>query len=87
MNDDERQKALEIAVLSMKELVLRHEERLDTFNEDFIRSREDFDFKLNALINAQMKNEEGIAELRASIGDLRDESRSQLSRIEKLERV
>ena len=87
MNADDRQDALEQAVLAMKELVLRHEERLDTFDADFARSRQDFDFKLNALIDAQLKNEEGIAELRRSIGELRDESRSHLTRIEKLESV
>ena len=87
MNADDRQDALEQAILAMKELVLRHEERLDTFDADFARSRQDFDFKLNALIDAQLKNEEGIAELRRSIGELRDESRSHLTRIEKLESV
>ena len=78
---------MEDVIVLLKDLIVRHEERMDTLDVDFERSRRDFDFKMNALIDAQLKNEEGIAELQKSIGELRDESRSQVKRIEKLERA
>ena len=87
MNVEDRVNRMEDVIVLLKDLIVRHEERLDTFDVDFERSRRDFDFKMNALIDAQLKNEEGFAELRKSIGELRDESRSQVKRIEKLERV
>ena len=87
MNVEDRVNRMEDVIVLLKDLIVRHEERLDTFDVDFERSRRDFDFKMNALIDAQLKNEEGIAELQKSIGELRDESRSQVKRIEKLERV
>jgi len=94
MNIDDKVDRMEGVIILLKELIVRHEERLDNheerhnwFEAALKRSREDFDFKMNALIDAQLKNEEGIAELQKSIGELRDESRSQVKRIEKLERV
>jgi len=87
METEERLKQIEKAVLLMQELVLSHEDRLDTFRDDMRLAREDFEFKLNALIDAQIKNEEGFTSLRTSIAELRDESKSQLSRIERLERA
>ena len=78
MATEERVKRIEKAMVLMQELVVRHEERIDTFDADFKRSREDFEFKLNALIDAQLKNEEGIRELREA-------SSAQLHRIERLE--
>ena len=87
MNVEDRVNRMEDVIVLLKDLIVRHEERLDTFDVDFERSRRDFDFKMNALIDAQLKNEESIGELQKSIGELRDESRSQVKRIEKLERV
>ena len=94
MTTEDRVNRMEDVIVLLKDLIVRHEERLDTheerlytFDTDFKRSREDFEFKMNALIDAQLKNEEGFAELRKSIGELRDESRSQVKRIEKLERL
>lgn len=85
MNDEERIKQVEEAILVMKDLVVNHNERLDDFfsaleNERREReeSRKDFDFKLNALIDAQLRNE-------ADIGQLKEASLSQLKRIETLE--
>lgn len=76
---------MEEIVILLKALILRHQERLDsqeekvsTFETDLKRSREDFDFKLNALIDAQIKNEIEIDKLRIA-------SSSQLTRIEQLE--
>ncbi len=70
---------IERAIILMQDLLLRHEERIDTFDVDFKRSREDFEFKMNALIDAQIKNETGIEKLREA-------SQSQLNRIERLEK-
>jgi hypothetical protein len=78
METDERVKPIEEAIVLMKNLLLRHEERLDHFDESLRKSREDFDFKMNALIDAQIKNEESTIRLEEA-------SRSQLRRIEKLE--
>jgi hypothetical protein len=92
MNTEERVKLIEEAIIIMKNLVLRHGERLDTFDEDLRRSREDFDFKMNAVIDAQVKNEteilemkSGISDLRSGVSELKDASHSQLSPIERLE--
>ncbi len=85
MELEERVKLIEEATLMMKELVIRHEVRLDEHDQklrDFYKAMEDsskdFNFKLNALIDAQIRNESGIAELKEA-------SQSQLKRIENLE--
>jgi hypothetical protein len=85
MNSEERDKAIVDAINLMKQLLLLHEERLDNQAFEIKNSRKDFDFKMNALIDAQLKNEEGFSELRRSIQELRDESMSQMQRIQKLE--
>lgn len=99
MGDAERIKRVEEAILTMKEIILRYDERIDTFREDMARSREDFDFKMNAVIDAQIRNDEQIAEQKKSIDKLEIStkklevstkqleiaSRSHLSRIERLE--
>lgn len=99
---ENRTKLIEQAILQMKDLVIRHEERLDNHNErldshdDFSKSiresREDFNFKLNAVIDLQLENEVGLRKLKASsekewgaVKELRRASESQLTRIEKLE--
>src|SRR5258706_12765834 len=78
MELEKRVDRVEDAILAIRDLLLRHDERLDDYFRALTGSREDFDFKLNALIDAQLKNE-------AEIGKLESASRSQLSRIEKLE--
>jgi hypothetical protein len=92
MENEERFKKLEEAVLLMKDLVVKHEDRIDGHDKklsDFYKaledSREDFNFKLNALIDAQMRNETDIAGLKESSKELNEASKSQLQRIEKLE--
>lgn len=87
---ENRTKMIEQAILQMKDLVIRHEERLDDFSQTIRESREDFNFKLNAAIDLQMENEvglretrkelkESINELRESIGELK-ESTTELRR-------
>ena len=92
MENEERFKKLEEAILLMKDLLVSHNDRLDNYfsaleNERHEReeSRKDFDFKLNALIDAQMRNESDIAELKESAKELNEASKSQLKRIENLE--
>lgn len=94
MSDEERIKRVEEAIIIMKDLVIRYDERIDTFAEDLKQSREEFDFKMNAVIDAQIRNDEQIAELKISVNKLEISSRqleiasrSQLGRIEKLEAV
>ncbi len=92
MENEERFRRIEEATLMMEDLLVRHEERLDAqdqkldnhhqkldeFYKAMETSREDFEFKLNALIDAQMQNEIGIRQLKEA-------SQSHLQRIEKLE--
>ncbi len=92
MENEERFRRIEEATLMMKDLIVRHEDRLDNQQESLSNhylflekereereaSRRDFEFKLNALIDAQMQNEIGIRQLKEA-------SQSHLQRIEKLE--
>jgi len=74
---EKRTKLIEQAILQMKDLVISHETRLDDFSQSIRESREDFNFKLNALIDLQLENEIGIRELRESSKALDHASRSQ----------
>ena len=92
MTDNQRIKLVEDAILLLKDLAVNHNERMDDFhsaleNERREReeSRKDFEFKLNALIDAQIRNEMEIREFRESTKDLKDASQAQLKRIEVLE--
>ncbi len=92
MNMEKRMDRVEEAVLIMKDLLVRHDERLEDYFIALHESREDFNFKINALIDAQIRNETDIAELKESINglrissnDLKEASQSQLQRIEHLE--
>ena len=92
MSDEERVKRVEEAIVLMKDLLISHENRLDNYDQrldDYYKamreSREDFEFKLNALIDAQLRNETEIAELKESSRELNEASQSQLKRIENLE--
>ena len=92
MTDEERFKRIEEAIVIMKDLLVSHEnrldgpgqrlddhgQRLDDYYKAMRESREDFEFKLNALIDAQIQNEVGIRELKEA-------SKSQLKRIETIE--
>ena len=85
MENEERFKRIEKAVLIMQELVVSHDDRLENFLSALDRERQereennkDFNFKLNALIDAQLRNESGITQLKEA-------SESQLKRIENLE--
>jgi hypothetical protein len=103
MTDEERFKRIEEAIVIMKDLLLSHENRLDSHGQhlddhgqhldDYYKAMresrndfefklnalsEDFNFKLNALIDSQIRNE-------VEIRELKEASKSQLKRIEKIE--
>ena len=85
MSDEERIKRVEEAILMLRDLNINHSERLDDYFRALRESREDFDFKMNALISAQMQNETEISDLKNSASELKEASQSQLKRIENLE--
>lgn len=58
----------------MKDLIVSHDERLENYLRALQQSREDFEFELNALIDAQMGNE-------TEIDKLKEASKLQLERI------
>jgi wobble nucleotide-excising tRNase len=77
MNLEKKVDKIEEAILIMKDLVLRHEERLDEHNQqmsDFYgaleESRKDFDFKINALINSEIRKEFAMTNLEKRIENI-----------------
>lgn len=78
MSLEERMGHVEDAILAMKDLLVSHDDRLEGYFNALERSREDFEFKVNALVDSQVKTE-------AEVIELKEASRSQLTRIEKLE--
>lgn len=79
MSIEQRVETVEDAILIMKNLPLSHNDRLDNYFESFNRERskqekfnEDFNFKLNALVDAQIKNEDDIFKLKDSIIELKE---------------
>ncbi|HXH70508.1 MAG TPA: hypothetical protein VNI60_09280 [Pyrinomonadaceae bacterium] len=92
MSLESRVGKIEDVISLMKDLLVSHDERLeDYFNalnrerQERDESRKDFDFKLNALIDSQIKTEAEIIEIKESIIELRQISGSALERIERLE--
>ena len=81
---ENRTKLIETAILQMKDLVVSHDNRLEEYWKTFRESREDFNFKLNALIELQLENESGIRELRASTKELKESSTQQRESINEL---
>ena len=73
----ERVKLVKEATLIMKDLLVSHNERMDVyhdriddFDEKFRQSREDFDFKMNALIDSQIRNAAEFELLKVSTSKL-----------------
>jgi hypothetical protein len=85
MSDEERIKRVEEAIVIMKDLLLKHEDRIDGIQKVRKDDRENFDFKLNALIDSQIRSEAEIIEIKESLKELKEVSQSQLKRIENLE--
>ncbi len=93
MSLENRVEKIEDAIGIMKNLLVSHDERLENYfnalnreRQEREESRRDFEFKLNALIDSQIKTEAEIIEIKESIKELRQISGSALHRIEKLER-
>jgi hypothetical protein len=85
MELEERVNILEQATITMRDLVISHDERLEDYFRALRESREDFNFKLNALIDAQMRNESELDRVKEAIEKLSEASHLQLKRIENLE--
>ena len=75
MEIEKRVRLVEDAILLMKDLLINHNGRLDDYYKAIRESREDFEFKMNALIDAQIKNESEISELKESTTELRKSTR------------
>jgi hypothetical protein len=96
MSLENRISVVEEAIIIMKDLLVSHDERLESYfnalnserseRENALNaertareeSRKDFDFKLNALIDAQIRNQDEIS-------GLKEASKSILKRVEGLE--
>lgn len=99
MEAEKRIKLIEEVLVVLKNLAVNHDERLESHHkrlENFHEaleterrerkeSREDFEFKLNALIDSQIRNEVEFKEIKESIIELRKTAESTLKRVEKLE--
>jgi vacuolar-type H+-ATPase subunit I/STV1 len=78
MNLESRVDRIEEAILIMKDLLVSHDERLEKYFNAMNESRQDFDFKMNALIDAQIRNQDEISELKET-------SKSVIQRLDRLE--
>ena len=85
METEKRVKLIKEAIRMMKDLIIRHDERLDDFDlkinetrKEMFESREDFNFKLNALIDSQIRTGSVFATVKDSIIELRKTAESTL---------
>ena len=79
MDAEHRLTKVEEAIEIMKSLLVSHDERLEDYYKAMEESRRDFEFKMNALIDSQIRTE---AELR----ELNETSKTTLERLDRLER-
>lgn len=79
MSLENRLTAVEQAVIELKTLVISHDDRLEDYYKALEESRRDFEFKMNALIDSQIRTE-------AEIRELKETSKSTLERLDRLER-
>ncbi|HEY0049595.1 MAG TPA: hypothetical protein VGB68_09940 [Pyrinomonadaceae bacterium] len=79
MSLENRMTAVEKAVLTLEKLIISHDERLEDYYKALEESRRDFEFKMNALIDSQIRTE-------AEIRGLKETSNSTLERLDRLER-
>lgn len=85
MDVEKRVKLMEEAIIMLKDLIIRHDERLDKVEKESKSNAEDFNFKFNALIDSQIRNETEITEIKETIIELRKLSESTIKRVENLE--
>ncbi len=57
MSIEQRVDKVEEAISTMKTLLVSHNERLENYFNALNQTREDFEFKMNTLINSQIKTE------------------------------
>ncbi len=69
---------IEDAIGIMKDLLVSHNERLEDYFHALNESRQDFEFKINALIDSQIRNQDEISQLK-------EVSKAILKRVENLE--
>ena len=81
---ERRTNLIETAIIQMKDLIVSHDDRLEEYWKLFRESREDFNFKLNAIIEIQLENESGIRELRSATKELKESSIQQRESIREL---
>jgi uncharacterized protein YydD (DUF2326 family) len=86
MSLENRMTAVEEAVITLKQLVISHDERLEDYYKALEESRRDFEFKMNALIDSQIRTEAELRELKESTNDLKETSKNALERLDRLER-
>jgi uncharacterized protein YydD (DUF2326 family) len=79
MSLENRMTVVEEAVIELKKLVISHDERLEDYYKAMEESRRDFEFKINALTDSQIRTE-------AEIRELKETSKSTLERLDRLER-
>jgi DNA polymerase II small subunit/DNA polymerase delta subunit B len=79
MDGERRLTKVEEAIEIMKTLLVSHDERLEDYYKAMEESRRDFEFKMNALIDSQIRTE-------AEIRQLKETSNSTLERLDRLER-
>ena len=72
MSLENRITVVEEAVIELRKLVISHDERLEDYYKLLEESRRDFDFKINILIDAQIKNETEIREVKESIIEVKE---------------
>ena len=71
MSLEQRVDRIEDTILVMKDLLVSHDERLEDYFRAMNEFREEFQFKMNAVIDAQLKNETEIADLKDSMTEVR----------------
>lgn len=72
MKIEERVDKVEEAISIMKSLLVNHDERLEDYFKALNEFREDFQFKMNALVDAQIKNESEIAGVKESVVEVKE---------------
>ena len=64
MSLESRVAKIEDAIGIMKDLLVSHNERLEDYFNALNESRRDFEFKINALIDSQIRNQDEISQLK-----------------------
>ncbi len=79
MSLEKRISLVETAIITMKDLLVSHNDRLDSYFSALREAREDFEFKMNAIVDAQIRNQAENADLKTSVIELRNASQLALA--------